>query len=113
MEERVLVRPPEHEQARDPVLFKGQNHCHLMREVFNMSVAELDVCLPIYGALVDDDQLLQPYPELIAQASGLGEIINYILQAAGLQMLFFKNDRREGYGLPELRLVLIGEAEVS
>ena len=84
-----------------------------MRDVFNMSVAEFDVSLPIYGVLVFYYQLLHTYPELIVLVSGLREIINYILQAAGLQMLIFKNNQRASYGLPELRLVLKGEAEVS
>ncbi len=84
-----------------------------MREVFNMRVAELDVSLPIYAILVFNDHVLNLFPEPFTLVSSLREIINNIFEATVLQMLVLENDQLVGDGLPDLRLVLIGEAELS
>jgi len=57
--------------------------------------------------------VLNLLPEPIALVPGLCEIINNILEATVLQMLLFKSDQRPGYGLPDFRLVLESEAEIS
>ena len=112
MEKRVLVRLSEQEQARNSFLFEVWNHRHLMREVFNMGVAKFDVRLAIYAIFVVNDHVLNLFPEPVALISCLSEIINNILEATVLQMLVFKNNQLVGDGLPDFRLVLIGEAEL-
>ena len=83
-----------------------------MREVFNMGVAKFDVRLAIYAIFVVNDHVLNLFPEPVALISCLSEIINNILEATVLQMLVFKNNQLVGDGLPDFRLVLIGEAEL-
>ncbi len=78
-----------------------------------MRVAEFDVGLPIYAILVFNDHVLNLFPEPFPLVPSLREIINNIFEATVLQMLVLKNDQLVGDGLPDLRLVLIGEAELS
>ena len=77
-----------------------------------MCVAEVYIGLAIDAVLVLDDDLLNLLPKVLVCVPSLGKVIDDILEAAILQMLIFESSQGPSDGVPQLRLLGIGEAKL-